>query len=166
MEAKIDKNRRIIWTNEDYNEWRDCVIEDNDLTEDEATYEQYEEDCSIFLDDEKANLDIELDGCIVAFAVLDLWFGKREGAKKVGNYVNNIFDVTFGDYITFYCDRYNVWCEDAHHDGRNLYLFRVAKDAETAAKLVDAIAYKGMTMEQFKKRTKSLRSYVANVYGW
>ena len=166
--GKINKNRRIIWTNEDYDEWRDCVIKDDYLTEDEATYERYYEDCELNLDDEKSNLDIELDGdgIIVVFAVLDLWNGKYNGAKTAGHYVKKIFGVTCGDYITFYCDRYNVWCEDGHHDGRNVYLFRVAKDIETANRLVNAIAYKGMTIEQFKRRTKSLRSYVANVYGW
>jgi hypothetical protein len=59
-----------------------------------------------------------------------------------------------------------VRCVDAHHDGRNHYLYRVAKNREQAEKLVDKIAYGGMTEKQFRKATRSLRPYVAKVYGW
>jgi hypothetical protein len=45
-------------------------------------------------------------------------------------------------------------------------LYRVAKSKEDAERLVNAIAYGGMTEEQFRKATRSLRPYVANVYGW
>jgi hypothetical protein len=42
----------------------------------------------------------------------------------------------------------------------------VAKDRDTAERLVEKIAYEGMTEQQFMKATKSLRPYVAEVYGW
>ena len=164
----VDKNRRIIWTNNDYDEWRKCMIEEMEEgeTEDKFDYELYSEDCEMNLYDERDNLNIKVDGYIVAFASLGLWHGRVNGAKIVGGNVNDIFDTSSGDYVTWYCDRYNTRCEDIHHDGRNYYLYRVAKDKETAERLVDKIAYDNMTEEKFRKATRSLRPYVAKVYGF
>jgi hypothetical protein len=164
----MDKNKRIIWTNNNYEEWRDCMVSEmeDDETEDMFDYERYSEDCSIWLDDERTNLNKDVDGCIVAFASLGLWNGRVNGAKVVGDNVKDILDTTCGYYVTWYCDRYNTYCEDIHHDGTNHYIYRVAKNREYADKLVNDIAYNNLTEEQFRKRTKSLRPYIAKVFGW
>jgi hypothetical protein len=96
---------------------------------------------------------------------LGLWDGKHIGAKCVGT---NVKQILYSDceYLDWYCDRYNVRCTAIHHDGTNSYLYRVAKDREQANRLVDMIADGEMTEEQFRKATKSLRPYVAKVYGW
>lgn len=161
----INKNKRIIWTNEDYEEWKEGMLKEEGESEETLTYERYHEDCEIFFNDEKDNLDIDIDGVIVCFASLGLWNGRHNGAKTFGTNVRNILSSNC-DYITWYCDRYNVRCDAIHHDGDNHYLYRIAKDAETAERLVDKIAYGGMTEEQFRKATKSLRPYVSEVYGW
>jgi hypothetical protein len=168
---KIDKNHRVIWTNDDYPEWEKAMLidyPDEASREEEGieiNYERYCEDCDQYLYDERANLDVEVDGWIVAFGVLGLWDGKHNAACTFGNRVKNILKSEC-DYLDWYCDRYNVRCRASHHDGTNHYLYRVAKDREQAKRLVDAIAYEGMTEEQFRKSTKSLRPYVAKVYGW
>ena len=167
----IDVNHRVIWTNDDYDEWERCMLidyPDEASREEEGieiNYERYHEDCDIYLNDERANLDVEVDGWIVAFGVLGLWDGKHNAACTFGNKVKNILKSEC-DYLDWYCDRYNVRCRASHHDGTNYYLYRVAKDRTQAKRLVDAIAYEGMTEEQFRKSTKSLRPYVAKVYGW
>ena len=167
----IDVNHRVIWTNDDYDEWERCMLidyPDEASREEEGieiNYERYYEDCDIYLNDERANLDVEVDGWIVAFGVLGLWDGNHNAACTFGNKVKNILKSEC-DYLDWYCDRYNVRCRASHHDGTNHYLYRVAKDREQAKRLVDAIAYEGMTEEQFRKSTKSLRPYVAKVYGW
>jgi len=160
----IDKNRRIIWTNQDFDEWKECMLADGE-DEDTLTYERYDEDCEINLGDERANLNVDVDGVIVAIASLGLWNGRVHGAKVIGT---NVRDILYDncDYLTWYCDRYNVRCDATHHDGINHYLYRVAKDRETAERLVDKIAYEGMSEEQFRKATKPLRPYVSKVYGW
>ena len=68
----INPNKRIIWTNNDYNEWREAMIADMEEgeTEDDFDYERYGEYCDVCLYDERANLDIEVDGIIVAFVNL------------------------------------------------------------------------------------------------
>lgn len=161
----IDVNHRVIWTNNDYDEWKTCMLEDEEYNEDELDYERYSEDCSDNLYDERANLNVPVDGVIVCFADLGLWDGHHNGAKTFGSNVKNIL-YSSDDYLDWYCDRYNVRCTGIHHDGTNTYLYRVAKDSTQADDLVNSIVYGDMTVEQFMKATKSLRSYVANVYGW
>jgi len=161
----IDVNHRVIWTNNDYDEWKTCMLEYEEYDEDELDYEHYHEDCSNNLYDERANLNVPVDGVIVCFADLGLWDGHHNGAKTFGSNVKNIL-YSSDDYLDWYCDRYNVRGTGIHHDGTNTYLYRVAKDSTQANDLVNSIAYGDMTVEQFMKATKSLRSYVANVYGW
>lgn len=167
----FDANHRVIWNNNDYDEWEKCMLEDypdessREEENIEISYERYMEDRDNDLYDERANLDVPVDGVIVCFADLGLWDGHHQGAKKFGSYVKNILhsNCEFNDW---FCDRYNVRCEASHHDGSNSYLYRVAKDEEQANRLVQAIAYEDMTEEEFRKATRSLRPYVAKVYGW
>lgn len=164
-DSYIDVNHRVIWTNNDYDEWKTCMLEYEEYDEDELDYERYSEDCSDNLDDERANLNVSVDGVIVCFADLGLWDGHHNAAKTFGSNVKNIL-ASSDDYLDWYCDRYNVRGTGIHHDGTNTYLYRVAKDGETARSLVNKITYEDMTVEQFMKATKSLRPYVAKVYGW
>jgi len=163
----INKQRRIIWTNDDYDEWLKCMIADMEEgeSEEDFDYDRYHEDCSLFLDDERTNLDVEVDGYIVCFASLGLWNGIRNGAKLVGT---NVKDILYDncDFITWYCDVHNVRCDASHHDGTNHYLYRVADTKEKAERLIEKIAFKDMSEEEFRRATKSLRPYVAKVYGW
>ena len=159
----INKQRRVIWSNNDYDEWAEAMADE--ITDEEITPEYYYDCRSIDLDDERANLDIEVDGYIVAFASLGLWDGRRNGAKLVGTNVRRIL-YSNDDYVTWYCDPHNVRAEMIHHDGTNYVLYRVAMNKEQAENLVDKIAYGNMSEEEFRKRTKSLRPYVAKVYGW
>ena len=163
-DSLINVNHRVIWTNNDYEEWKACMLEDG-YTEEDCELDRYYDDCVNNLWDERANLDVPVDGVIVAFADLGLWDGRHNGAKVVGRYVKNILH-SGNDYQNWYCDRFNVRCDDIHHDGTNFLLYRVAKSEEQAKKLVQAIAYEDMTEEQFRKATRSLRPYVAKVYGW
>jgi hypothetical protein len=167
----IDYDHRVIWSNDNYEEWERCMkIDypdgvDEDGEEIDLSEERYHEDCDTNLYDERSNLDIPVDGVIVAFGVLGLWDGNHNAACTFGNKVKNILKSEC-DYLDWYCDRYNVRCKASHHDGTNYYLYRVAKDREQAKRLVDAIAYEDMTEEEFRKATKSLRPYVAKVYGF
>ena len=163
----VNKQRRVIWTNDDYDEWLKCMIADMEEgeTEEDFDYDRYNEDCSLFLDDERVNLNVEVEGYIVAFASLGLWNGRVNGAKLIGTNVRSIL-YSDCDYVTWYCDRYNVRCDAIHHDGTNHIIYRVAKSKEDAERLQNLIAYHDMTEEEFRKRTRSLRPYVANVYGW
>lgn len=162
---------RIIWSNFDifYDEWVEDFkdsCEANGIDENEMDLYEWVDEClSDYLDDERLNLNKEVDGVIVCFADLGFWDGHHQGARTMGTNVKNILHSDC-DYTEWYCDRYNVRCTAAHHDGRNSYLYRVAKDRETAERLVNKIAYEDMTEQQFMKATKSLKPYVERVYGW
>lgn len=159
----INKQRRVIWSNNDYDEWEEAMADE--VTDEEITPEYYAFCRENDLDDERVNLDVEVDGYIVAFASLGLWNGRRNGAKLVGT---NVRDILYSndDYVTWYCDPHNVKAEMIHHDGTNYVLYRVARNKELAERLANKIAYDGMSEEQFRKATRSLREYVARVYGW
>lgn len=163
---------RIIWDNLDifYDEWVEDFkdsCEANGIDESEMDLCEWVDQClEDFLDDERDNLNKEVNGVIVCFADLGLWDGHHQGAKTFGTNVKNILYDSNCDHAKWYCDRWNVRFDGAHHDGRNHYLYRVAKDRETAERLVEKIACGGMTEQQFMKATKSLRPYVADVYGW
>lgn len=159
----INKQKRVIWSNEEYEEWCDAMKEG--ITDEEITPEYYYYCCNEEIIDERINLHKDVDGYIVAFASLGLWNGRADGAKLVGTTVSDIL-YSDCDYVTWYCDPYNVRCSAAHHDGRNYILYRVAESKEQAERLVNKIAYEGMTEEQFRRATKSLRPYVAKVYGF
>jgi hypothetical protein len=159
----INKQKRIIWSNNDYDEWAEAMADE--ITEEEITPEYYNYCCGLYMDDERINLDIEVDGYIVAFADLGLWNGRFNGGKLIGTNVRDILS-SESDFNTWYCDPYNVKCEAIHHDGTNYILYRVAKSKAQAETLVNKVAYEDMTEEQFRRATKSLRPYVANVYGW
>ncbi len=163
----INVNRRVIWSNEEYDEWKACMLEDGE-DEDSLTYGRYEDDCSINLDDERANLNIDVDGVIVCLASLGLWNGRHVGTKVIGCNVNKIL-YSSCEYLTWYCDRYNVRCDGSHHDGSNMYLYRIAKNRDEATRLMNEIydmTDYGEAESYFMKHTKSLRPYVSNVYGW
>lgn len=161
----VNKQRRVIWSNNDYDEW--CEAMQGEITEDEINPETYYGECEMSLDAERANLNKETCGYIVAFADLGLWNGRVNGAKLVGENVSDILSsLNSCDYGTFYCDPYNVRFEGVHHDGTNRVLYRIAKNKEYAEWLVNEIAYHGMDEGRFRKLTLSLRPDVAATYGW
>ncbi len=159
----INKQKRIIWTNNDYDEW--CEAMQDEITEDEINPETYYGECEINLDAERANLKKEVDGYIIAFANLGLWNGRVNGAKLIGTSVADILSSEC-DYCTWYCDPFNVKFEGVHHDGTNYALYRVARSKHHAEHLANLIAYHGMTEESFRRATESLRPYIAATYGW
>lgn len=173
MNNKIDKQHRVIFNSRDiydeevFNDIRDGLAECNELDKDDVPDSWVYDTFNAYLDDEKCNLNIETDGVIVAFADLGFWNGRCNGAKIIGENVNNIFDSFYGgDDCDWYCDQYNAHCAASHHDGTHFLTFRLAKDMEQAKRLVEKIAYEGMTEKQFRKATRSIRPFIAKVYGW
>ena len=160
--------KRIIWTSEtnieDYREF----FEEQDITGENEQYECLDEMNRIWLENERKNLDIELEENIVILADLGLWFGRRDGYKEIGNNISGAL-YTNDDYITWYVDRYDMRGDGAHHDGSNHYLYRVWKNGITDAQkenFLNKWASEKATRKDVTRYTKSLRPYIANVYGW
>ena len=74
----------VIWTNYhlNYDDWADDLeTEYPELPEDERYYKMLDLNDS-YLDDERANLNIQLSQPILVIADLGLWNGRRTGYKE------------------------------------------------------------------------------------
>lgn len=161
----------IIWTNNDYSEWKECMIKYDGASEEDVTLEEYYDNMNICLDDARDNLYIDLDKVVVCFIDLGLWNGRYRAAMVCKHQnVNSIFDFMAAssscDYFDFYCDRYNVRSRAIHHDGTNYALFRLCESVEQAERVTDQWVHEEASEEKICKRTRSLRPYVARRYGW
>ena len=158
--------KKIIWTNDiDIEDWRDDIeanYPDEELTESEL-WNIANETNEGYLDDEKANLNKELGNNLVIIANLGLWFGRRSAWKVLkGTNLNDIFEGTEGDYITWYVEDGEVKCDDIHHDGTNHYTYRVLKDGVDRFEFEEAM----YDCEDIDKYTDKLGKLVGEVYGW
>ena len=171
--------KQIIWTS-DY-ENIEAIAKDEmayhkeelgeELTEDEAFDRAYELN-NDYLDNERCNLDKEVNGYIIAMAFRSsarygVWGGHgSKGYKLCGSNVSCIL-TTRSDDAEWYGDGYNIRGEFFDHDGNDSVIYRVAKSEYDAERIAEKI-YNGdiVTEEQFRKATKSLYPYVAKAYGW
>ena len=144
-----------------------CIDPDTDEERPCRDWDEAGEDIRNWLECEKSNLDIDLpDGAVVVgFGVLGLWRGPVNGGKVMGGNVNSIFWYA-EDSNRIFCDRHNVRGEYSHHDGTNRVLWRVAPSKSAAEALVHKVAYCGLSEADFRRRTRSLRPYVAKAFGW
>ena len=80
----MKEERHIIWTDYglDYEDWRDDLEADYpDLSEDERISLMYEINGD-YLDDERANLNVQLSQPILVVGDLGLWNGRRMDIRK------------------------------------------------------------------------------------
>ena len=168
----MKKERHIIWSNYDldYEDWRDDLeAEYPDLSEDERISLMYEINGD-YLDDERANLNVQFSQPILVVGDLGLWDGRRMGYKEIPS--GNISDclVPDTDYSTWYVDRLgDLWCDASHHDGTNHYLYRVYKDGVTETQidnLKDKIYCGKATRADITRVTRRLGDDIAKVYGF
>lgn len=118
-----------------------------------------------YLSDERMNLDKHIDGVVMAFADLGLWNGRRQGYKILGHNINGIFNVSEDEY-EWYGDGFNIRGNLTHHDGTHYVLYRVAKDFDEAERIGEMIYNREIDEADFRKKTRSLYPYVAEIYGW
>lgn len=153
---EYQKSQRECSDNEEYE-----VTNEDELL---SHSEKWAEEVYLWLDDERTNLNKVVDGVIIAFADLGLWHGRRQGYKIIGS---NIADILHSSYdAEWFGDTYNIRGVEYHHDGTNYILYRVAKDKETAERITKKIYSGEIDETQFRRMTRSLRPYVAEIYGW
>ena len=174
MSSKQNKteDRHIIWSdiNLDLDDWREDLQADYpDLSEGEL----YQTMCEIngnYLDDERANLNVQLSQPIIIIGDIGRWNGRVMGYKMIES--GNIRDCLYSDtdMTEWYVDKYGDLRADAvHHDGTNHYLYRVFKDnasPEQIERLQDKIYFGKATRADITRVTKRLGDDIARVYGW
>ncbi|MCS2450557.1 hypothetical protein NXW86_15860 [Bacteroides thetaiotaomicron] len=163
--------KQIIWSSEDrlddnarerYQEFQREVQDDNTYI---VSEEEWADEVYGYLDDERHNLNKHIDGVIMVFADLGLWYGRRQGYQILGS---NIADILHSqcDEAEWYGDGYNIRGRMIHHDGTNYVLYRIAKDRDEAERIAAKIYSGEIDEEGFRRRIRSLYPYVADVYGW
>ena len=167
------RKERIIWNSRDrFNyddpEWKELTDEMlGEGASDDQRFDYVSATVFEYLNDERANLNIDTEGTIVAIADLGLWNGRTgyRAYKEVGSNIRNIFDYDT-DEAKFYSDGYNVRSEQSHHDGTNSILFREMRPERDMGRFF-GIVYNGrLTKSKLKYYTRSILPYVANAYGW
>ena len=88
----------------------------------EVSDEEWAEEVYRWLDDERSNLNKEVDGIIVVFGNLGLWNGRRQGYQILGSTIADILKSQCDD-AEWYGDGYNIRGRMGHHDGTNYTLF-------------------------------------------
>ena len=167
----MDK-KHIVWSDMtlDLDDWRDDLkAEYPDASDDELISKMYDIN-SDYLDDTRANLDIQLSQRIIVIGDLGLWNGRAHGYKMIES--GNIKDCFYSDcdMNEWYVDKLgDLRCTAVHHDGRNYYLYRAFKDGVTDSqierlqeKLYDGTA----TRQDITRVTKRLGDDIGAVYGW
>ena len=168
--------KRIIWSNRnlDVEDWREAYKEfiemnnlDWDLDDEEKLYSFMYDTNDAYLGDERMNLNTQTDGRILVIADLGLWNGRKQGYKILGDTISDILYDRNAEYMEWYSDGHNIKAIASHHDGTNFYEYRVIREDRNIDNLLEAI-YNGeeITRKKLNYYTKSLHSYVANVYGW
>ena len=134
----MKEERHVIWSNYglDYEDWRDDLEADYpDLSEDERISLMYEINGD-YLDDERANLTVQLSQPILVVGDLGLWNGRRMDIRKSPAVTSGTACIPDTDYSTWYVDRLgDLRCDAIHHDGTNHYLYRVYKDSASPSQL-------------------------------
>lgn len=168
----MSDNKHIIWSDYalDYEDWRGVLeSEYPDLSENERVALMYEMNGD-YLDDERANLNIQLPQPIIVIGDLGLWYGRRMGYKEIES--GNISDCLYSDtdYSTWYVDKLgDLRCDAIHHDGTNHLLYRTYKPGVTESQidlLKEKLYYGTATRADITRITRRLGDEIGKVYGW
>lgn len=160
-----------IWSNNlDYDDWKDDLEEQYPDYSDEDRYSLMYDINNEYLEDERVNLDIQLDRPILIIADLGLWDGRFSGYKEIES--GRISDCLYSDtdYSTWYVDDCgDLRCDAVHHDGTNHYLYRTYKaDAsDTQIENLKNKIYEGTVKRRDITRiTCRIGDAIAEVYGF
>ena len=166
------EQKHIVWSdmNLDLNDWRDDLTEQYpDASEDTLISKMYEIN-NDYLDDARANLNIQLSQSIIIIGDLGLWNGRAHGYKMIDS--GNIKDCFYSDcdMNEWYVDKLgDLRCNAVHHDGTNYYLYRAFKDGVTDSqieRLQDKLYAGTATRQDITRVTKRLGDDIGKVYGW
>ena len=168
----MNDNKYVIWgdVNMDYDKWdADIKAEHPDMSEVDRIALMYEMN-SLYLEDERVNLDIQLPREIIIIADLGRWDGRKQGYKMIES--GNIKDCLYSncDYNEWYVDKKgDLRCIAQHHDGTNYYLYRAIKENATddqVSRLQNRIYNREVTKSDISRVTERLGDKIGAVYGW
>lgn len=161
-----NETKHVIWQNYEINEedWFDEYTEQYpDVYETDISVLEYAIQCNEeYLEDERTNLDIELDHPIVIFADIGLWFGRRRGYRVIGSNISDCLNFEKDcDYAEWYVEDGDLKSRQSHHDGTNLLVYRELLIDEDE---FDEFLYD----DKFdpEKHCRKIGNKICEVYGW
>jgi hypothetical protein len=171
MKHSIYNNWDMLDGDETEKDLKEQIAERKEIEVEEVTEEDLSEEKSFLYDeyfnDELGNLDVELDGRIIAIADLGLWNGRVGGYKIGGTNLNEIMKMGNHDYIDIWSDGYNIRKSSSHHDGTNYILFRKVREDRDIDRFTDMIYNnKPISKSVLNYYTKSIEKDVRNIFGW
>lgn len=167
--------KNIIWQNYniDLKNYKDFLEEYYpEVTNEEEKYCIIEELNNLYLEDERARLDILLDDDIIIIEDIGLWDGRRFGYKELHS--NNIADcLQFAKdcyYAEWYVDSYgNLKSRQSHHDGTHYLLYRAWKKGvtdEQKENVLNSLYFGTISQQTIRRYSEGIGKYIAQVYGW
>lgn len=164
--AKRKEWKHVIFSDDacQYDDYeKDYLANREDYEPEEYSWERFNDDIALWLEDEQANLNWQIEGTIVAIASVGLWYGRRTGYKIVGDKLSDIFNCA-QDCNEYYCDQDDCHATCAHHDGTNYITYRVFDGSEDE---VDEMLYRSEDFAaDVEKHSHSLMPYIADIFGW
>lgn len=155
--------KQIIWSSEDIldDDARERYQDSQREITDDDTYtvsdEEWADEVYGYLDDKRLNLDKEVDGVIIAFGDLGLWYGRRQGYQILGSRIANILNSQYYE-AEWYGDGYNIRGRMIHHDGTNYVLYRIAKTGtKRNASVIKFTTKKSTKPVSVRERVPSIR---------
>ena len=166
------KMRHVIWGNINLNleDWIEDLKEDYPDLSDDGLEEKMHEINNSYLEDERANLDIQLSQPILVIADIGRWNGRFQGYKEIkSGKINDCFH-SEADMCEWFIDETGDFQAKAiHHDGTNYYIYRVYKDDvsdEQKDDLKEKIFEGTVTRDDIEEITDCLGDVIAEVYGF
>lgn len=167
----IVMKKHMIWSNinlklEDWQDYlKECEEErGEEYTEDEK-WDAVNELNDSYLGDERMNLDIDVEGKIIAIASMGLWTGRVSGYKVI----NKLPDILYSecDYSEWYVEGNKVLFTGHHHDGTNYVEYRILRgDKDSDKFLAKLYNNEEITKGVMQYYTRPLAPYIKKVYGW
>lgn len=164
------KEKHVVWSSFcDFSEWEsDLKSEYPDYEYDELEGLMYEINAE-YLDDERANLDEELDEEIIIIGDLGLWNGRRTGYKELHS--KNISDCLYSDCddAEWYVEGNDLKCDAYHHDGTNHYLYRYWKSGlsdKSKNRFLNKIYNGSIEHCDIVRFTRPVGIKIKAIYGW
>lgn len=167
--------KHVIWSNInlDLKDWEDLFDyywqEDGRILTEDEKYEAMYETNDEYLEDERMNMDKDVEEDIIAIGSLGLWHGRVMGYKEIGNNLKDCLS-TDCDYVEWYVDgRKNFRMTGHHHDGTNYVLYRMWKEGlstEQKDNFLDKIWRGKATMKDVSRYTRRLGDVIGKIYGW